>query len=292
MNISIIGVGLIGGSFAMALRRAQPNACIVGIDRNPGTLDEALRCGVIDEAASYEAIADCDVVMIAVPLRQFPFVLADVAYLLKPGTVVTDVGSTKLDVIVAGRAALGEKIAQFVPGHPIAGREHAGVAAAVPDLFEGKHVVLTPLPENTTQSIELVTALWRACGARVIDMPADAHDAVFAAVSHLPHLLAFTLVDELALRPNAKTLFSFAASGFRDFTRIAGSNPEMWRDISLNNRTALLPELKAYETHLAGLIASLESGDGDAIERMMARAKHARDRWVAGELDGFRDEAT
>ena len=292
MNIAIIGVGVVGGSFALALRREYPHLRVIGVDRDAAALDDALRRGVIDEAASVVAAADCDLIFIAVPVRQFPAVLDEISAALKPETVVTDAGSTKQDVIAAARAALGKKISQFVPGHPIAGREHAGVGAAASELFEGKNVVLTPIAENTTESIERVRALWRACGARVVEMPAETHDAVFAAVSHLPHMLAFALVDEFASRPNAKTLFSFAASGFRDFTRIAGSNPEMWRDIALNNREALLDELRTYELHIALLKKALEAGDGDALESLMARAKHARDRWMAGELDDFRDEAT
>ena len=290
MNIAIIGVGLIGGSFALALRREFGDLRVIGIDSDPAAIDEAIRRGVIDESASLDATADCDLIMIAVPVRQTPAVLAGIAPQLKPSTVVTDVGSTKQDVISAGRTSLGNKISQFVPGHPIAGREHAGVSAAASELFEGKNMVLTPIAENTEESIERVRSLWRACGAKVVEMSAETHDAVFAAVSHLPHLLAFALVDELAARPNAKTLFSFAASGFRDFTRIAGSSPEMWRDIALNNRDALLCELGAYEAHIVELKRALESGDGDVLEAMMARAKHARERWMAGELDGFRDE--
>ena len=292
MNIAIVGVGLIGGSFARALRRETGGLRVVGIDREPASLDDALRMGVIDEAATLASVADCDAVLIAVPVRQFPIVIAELSGYLKPETVITDAGSTKQDVIAAARAALGAKVSQFVPGHPIAGREHAGVAASEIALFQGKNVVLTPIVENTAQSIERVRTLWQTCGARVVEMPAETHDAVFAAVSHLPHLLAFALVDEFAARPNAKTLFSFAASGFRDFTRIAGSSPEMWRDIALNNRDALLHEVNAYETQLTGLRKMLEGNNGDALEAMMSRAKHARDRWMAGELDKFRDEAT
>ena len=291
MNIAIVGVGLIGGSFARALRRETGGPRVIGIDRERASLDDALRMGVIDETATLAAVADCDAVLIAVPVRQFPDVIAGLSGYLKPGTVVTDVGSTKQDVIAAARAALGAKVSQFVPGHPIAGREHAGVAASEMALFEGKNVVLTPIVENTAQSIKRVRTLWQTCGARVVEMPAETHDAVFAAVSHLPHLLAFALVDEFAARPNAKTLFSFAASGFRDFTRIAGSSPEMWRDIALNNRGALLHEINAYETQLIGLRKILEANDGDELEAMMSRAKDARDRWMAGELDKFRDEA-
>ncbi len=292
MNIAIIGVGLIGGSFALALRREYADLCVIGIDRDADALDDALRRGVINEAASTAAVADCDVILVAVPVRQFPTVLAEIAGYLKAETVVTDTGSTKQDVIAAARAVLGHKISRFVPGHPIAGREHAGVAAAASELFEGKNVVLTPLEENTTESLERVRLLWRACGAKVIEIPAETHDAVFAAVSHLPHLLAFALVDEFAGRPNAKTLFSFAASGFRDFTRIASSSPEMWKDIALNNREALLRELNAYEAQIVVLRGALEASDGEALQSLMARARHARDRWMAGELDGFRDEAT
>ena len=291
MNIAIFGVGLIGGSFALALRRGHSGLRVIGVDRDTAALDAALRRGVIDESASPAAATDADVILIAVPVRQFPAVLGEISHHLKPATVVTDAGSTKRDVIAAARAALGSKLSQFVPGHPIAGREHAGVAAAASELFEGKNVVLTPIAENAAQSIELVRSLWHACGARVVEMPAETHDAVFAAVSHLPHLLAFALVDELASRANAKTLFSFAASGFRDFTRIAGSSPEMWKDIALNNRDALLAELNAYEAHIVEMRKALEASNGDALETLMARAKHARDRWMAGELDGFRDEA-
>ena len=291
MNIAIIGVGLIGGSFALALRREYADLRVIGIDRNADALDDALRRGVVDEAASPAAAADCDVILIAVPVRQFPIVLAEIADYLKPDTVVTDTGSTKQDVIAAARAVLGNKISLFVPGHPIAGREHTGVAAAASELFEGKNVVLTPIAENTAESIERVRSLWRACGAKVIEIPAETHDAVFAAVSHLPHLLAFALVDEFAARPNAKTLFSFAASGFRDFTRIASSSPEMWKDIALNNREALLRELNAYEAQLVALREALEASDGVALQNLMARARDARNRWLTGELDGFRDEA-
>ena len=291
MNIAIIGVGLIGGSFALALRREYRDLRVIGIDRDVAAMDEALRRGVIDEAVSLAATADCDAILIAVPVRQFLPVLSELSAYLKSDTVVTDTGSTKVDVIAAARATLGSKISQFVPGHPIAGREHTGVEAAASELFEGKNVVLTPIEENTPESIERVRSLWRACGARVVEMPAETHDAVFAAVSHLPHLLAFALVDELAARPNAKSLFSFAASGFRDFTRIASSSPEMWKDIAINNREALLRELNAYEVQLNVLKKAIETSDGDALQNLMSRARHARDHWIAGELDEFRDEA-
>jgi len=186
MNIGIIGVGLIGGSFARALRRVDTSMHIMGIDRDAASLAVAQEMGVIDEAASPAAAAQCDVILLAVPVRQIPLVLADVFPFLTGETVITDAGSTKQDVVAAARAVLGDRISQFVPGHPIAGREHAGVGASDADLFQGKNVVLTPLPENAGPSIERVRSLWQACGAHVVEMTAEAHDAVFAAVSHLP----------------------------------------------------------------------------------------------------------
>ena len=192
---------------------------------------------------------------------------------------------------MAARECLGERITQFVPGHPIAGREHTGFAAAASELFDGKNVVLTPLAENSPEAIETVRALWRACGAKVVEMSADAHDAIFAAVSHLPHLLAFALVDELAQRPNAKDLFSFAASGFRDFTRIASSSPEMWRDIALNNREALVGEFDRYLKHATALRDAVANADAGQIESLMSHAREAREQWLAGQFDYFNDNS-
>ncbi len=290
-SIAIVGVGLIGGSVALALRRAMPVVRLIGVDRDAGSLDEALRRGLIDEAGDIASAGQCDLCLIAVPVGQLPEVLTSLAAGLKPNTVITDAGSTKQDVIAAARTALGAAVKQFVPGHPIAGRERAGVSAAASELFEGKHVVLTPLAENTADTIEQVRALWTACGARVVELPAAAHDAIFAAVSHLPHMLAFALVDDFAARPNAKTLFSFAASGFRDFTRIASSSPEMWRDIALNNRTALVAEFDQYLRHAQRLRDAIAAGNGNEIEALMQRARDAREQWLSGDLEPFRDDA-
>lgn len=193
---------------------------------------------------------------------------------------MTDAGSTKSDVVAAARAALGEKIAQFVPGHPIAGRESNGPDAAIPDLYRGKKTVLAPLPENAPASVERVAAAWRACGAVIHVLTPQEHDKVFAAVSHLPHLLAYALVDDIANKPHADLLFQYAASGFRDFTRIAASSPEMWRDISLANRDALLGELDAYLAQLTHLRARLAAGDGAALEATYANAQRARRAWT------------
>ncbi len=290
--IAIVGVGLIGGSFALSIRRRYPQTRILGIDPDQDNLDLALRRGVIDEAATLRGAAGADLIMLAVPVRQMAVIFGQLAPLLQDGTVITDAGSTKQSVIADAKAGLGARCGQFVPTHPIAGREHSGVAAAASELFEGRHVVMTPLEVNSAAAVSLVRAAWEACGARVVEMPAAAHDAVFAAVSHLPHMLAFALVDELAGRPNAKSLFSFAASGFRDFTRIASSSPAMWRDIALHNRDALVAEFDRYLAHSLQLRDAIAAGDGAAIEALMARSQAARNNWLAGELDQFRDEAS
>ena len=281
-RLVVVGVGLIGGSFALALRRAGCVQRVVGVGRDERNLRKALDLGVIDEIAAEPgaALRGADFVFIATPVRQMQNVMAAIAPHLSVHAVVTDAGSTKQDVAAAARAAFGQKIGQFVPGHPIAGREKSGVAAADADLYCDRNVVLTPLPENRRETIESVRAAWLACGARVVDMEAAAHDRIFAAVSHLPHMLAYALVDEIAHRDNAAQLFSYAAGGFRDFTRIAGSSPEMWRDIALNNRVALLSEIDRYQEKLASLRAMIEDSDSAAIERLMTEARDARDAWL------------
>jgi prephenate dehydrogenase len=281
-RLVVIGVGLIGGSFALALKRAGCVRHVVGVGRDERNLHKALELGVIDEiAAGVEfAVSGADFVFIATPVRQMQDVMAAIAPHLPVHAAVTDAGSTKQDVVVAARTAFGPKVGQFVPGHPIAGREKSGVTAAEADLFCDRKIVLTPLPENSSEVIDSVRAVWHACGARVVDMEAAAHDAIFAAVSHLPHMLAYALVDEIAHRDNAEQLFSYAAGGFRDFTRIAGSSPEMWRDIALNNRTALLSEIDRYQEKLTSLRAMIENSDSAAIEKLVTAARDARDAWL------------
>lgn len=281
-KISIFGVGLIGGSFALALRNAGMAAHIVGVGRSAASLARAQELGIIDAgtASVQEAVEGADLILLAAPVAQTEAILASIAPHLRPGTVVTDAGSTKTDVVVAARGALGEKVAQFVPGHPIAGREQNGPDAALADLYIGKKAVLTPLPENAEQDIERVALAWRSCGAIIHRLSAEDHDRVFAAVSHMPHLLAYALVDDIANKPHADLLFQYAASGFRDFTRIAGSSPEMWRDISLANRTALLAELDAYMLQLGRLRQRLEEADGAALEKIYGNAQHARHNWI------------
>ena len=285
-KVVVCGVGLIGGSFALALQSARATRRVVGIGRTREALEQALRQGVIDQIATdwNDALAGADLVLLGTPVGQMPAVMAALAPHLGPATLVTDGGSTKADVVAAARATLGEKIGQFVPGHPIAGAEKSGVGAATADLYRDKRVVLTPLPENTPEAVARVRAAWEACGARVSQLAADEHDRVFAAVSHLPHLLAFALVHDLAGRDNADQLFSFAAGGFRDFTRIASSHPEMWRDICVANRHALLLELDAYMAELMRTRVLLAGGDADGLEALFSTARARRDAWLGSLL--------
>lgn len=280
-TLAIFGVGLIGGSVAFALRKAGQTGAILGVGRNPEALQEAIALGAINRAVSAEEAAhEADVILLATPVGQFPEILRSIKPFLRPDVVITDAGSTKGDVAAAAREALGEWLPRFVPAHPIAGAEKSGVAAARAELFTGKNVVLTPLPETAPDALAKADALWRACGANVAHMSTETHDAIFAAVSHLPHVLAFALVAEIAHRPNAEQLFGFCAGGFRDFTRIAGSSPEMWRDISLHNRDALLQEMQAYQARLGEIVEALERNDGAALETLFTCAREARSRWL------------
>ncbi len=290
-RIAIIGIGLIGASFALALKRAEVVGEVIGIDTDTYALEQAQKRGAIDRIGVMADARDVDLVLLAIPVRQTAAALAALRAHLSAHTVVMDAGSTKQDVIAAARASLGVQVNQFVPAHPIAGRELHGPLAAEVDLFTDKRVVITPLAESTEAAITLATAAWVACGSRVVTMPAATHDAVFAAVSHLPHMLAFALVDELASRPNAKLLFEHAASGFRDFTRIASSSPAMWRDVALNNREALLAELDRYTTRIAALRDALAAEDGARLFSLMQRSQTARERWMSGQLDHFQDES-
>ena len=264
-KIVIFGVGLIGGSFALALKKAGVVEQVVGVGRRLETLERAQSLGIIDVIGDVTAVSGADLVLIATPVAQTQAVLASIAPYLQAHTVVTDAGSTKSDVVAAARMALGEKIVQFVPGHPIA----------------GKKVVLTALPENASTSVASVSAAWRHCGALIHELSAEEHDAVFAAVSHLPHLLAYALVDDIAASSKADLLFQYAASGFRDFTRIAGSSPEMWRDIVLANQSALLVELDTYINQLNKMRSLLQAADGNGLQKIFSQAQTARQSWIA-----------
>jgi prephenate dehydrogenase len=280
-TLAVIGVGLVGGSFAAALRRAGLAASVVGFDRDPQALEKAAALGVIDIAADSASAAarGADLVVVAVPVRSIGPVLHDVSLALDAGAVVTDVGSTKTDVVATARAELRDRFARFVPGHPIAGRETSGVESATAELFKGSRVVLTPTPETAPDALETVKACWEAVGGKVSMVAPEQHDRIFAAVSHLPHLLSFALVSEIAARDDAAELLGFAAGGFRDFTRIAASSPEMWRDIALQNRAALLSELDRYSAQLAVFRELIEKGEGPGLQRLMSEARNARHAW-------------
>lgn len=282
-KLALIGVGLIGGSFALALRERNLVREIAGVGRSAENLSAALGMYVIDapfvDAAA--AVQDADIVMLAVPVGRMGEIMKTIVPKLAPHTLITDVGSTKQNVIALAREYLGEHLPRFVPGHPIAGAEKSGVKAARGDLFQARNVVLTPIAETDAAAVEKIAALWRACGAQVAQMAAPLHDEVFAAVSHLPHVLAFALVDYIARQENAEQLFGFAASGFRDFTRIAGSSPEMWSDICLANREALTSQISAFEQVLAQIKSALEKSDGAALAQLFSRAREARQKYLA-----------
>ena len=286
-RVAVIGVGLIGGSFALALKQAKACAHVVGAGRNGANLRLALERGVIDSIApdAVAAAHGADLVLLAAPVAQFPKLLRDVSSVLSPKSIVTDGGSTKRDVVLAARAAMGKKIAQFVPAHPIAGAEKSGAGAASADLFRDKRVIMTPLPENSEATVKKVRDAWSACGARITPMDPEEHDAILAAVSHLPHLLAYALVHDLAARENAAQLFAYAAGGFRDFTRIASSHPEMWRDICIANRDRLLQELDQYRGELDSIGRLLQAGDAAGLEKVFADARESRNRWLNGEFE-------
>ncbi len=284
-KLVVVGVGLIGGSFALALKRAGAAARVVGVGRSRGNLDAAKRLGIVDAAFRLDEgwtdeLADADLVLLATPVGQMPALLASIAPRLGAHTVLTDAGSTKQDVIVAARGCLGAALPRFVPGHPIAGTERSGARAAFDGLFRDKHVVLTPLAETAPEALARVSACWTRCGAQVRHLEAGRHDAIFAAVSHLPHALAFALVAELAARPDADECFAFAGSGLRDFTRLASSEPELWRDVCLANREALRSDLAAYRAGLGRVEALLAAADGPALLQLFERARSARAGWL------------
>ena len=281
-KLAVFGVGLIGGSFALALKRAGVVQQVVGVGRSAANLARAIELQVIDEAAAdaISALAGADLVLVAVPVQQTQQVLQQIAGSLEPGAAVTDGGSTKRDVVTAAAATLGAKLRQFIPAHPIAGAELSGVQAASADLYRGRTVVITPIPQAASDIRARVEQAWQACGARLVEMTPRRHDAVLAAVSHLPHALAFALVDMIAGRTDAAEFFSFAGAGFRDFTRIASSSPEMWRDICLANRDLLLAEVSDYRAQLARIEEYLQRADGAALESMFETARAARNAWL------------
>jgi len=281
-RLSIIGVGLIGGSLAKALRAKGGVGEIVGCSRREEHLQQAVDLGVIDRYTTdpIQAVAGADVVVVAVPLGSVEALFAAIAPTLAENTLITDVGSAKTGVVEAARRQLGVHCSRFVPGHPIAGAEKSGVSAARDDLFLGRRVIVTPVAETDAQALTRISRMWQLTGAEVVAMDMEHHDRVLAATSHLPHLLAYTLVDQLANMQTHDEIFRFAAGGFRDFTRIASSDPVMWRDICVSNREAILEMLKAFETHLSGLRQALEAQDAAALQSLFSAAKQARDAYA------------
>lgn len=280
-KLCIIGVGLIGGSVARALRECNCVDSIVGTGSKLANLQRAEELGVIDAYVqdSAAAVEDADVVLVAVPLGAMGSVFEQIRPHLSPNTILTDVGSAKQSVIEAARDVFDGLPAKFVPGHPIAGTEKSGVEASFAELFQHRRVILTPLTETEPSALEKIKQLWQACGAQVIEMDAVHHDAVLAATSHLPHMLAYALVDTLARMDDSQEIFDYAAGGFRDFTRIASSDPVMWHDICLANREQLIRVMRAFSDDLHRLCDAMEQGDGDFLKTTFRRAKSARDKF-------------
>jgi len=279
-KLCIVGIGLIGGSLARALKAAEYVDHVVAVGRNTEHLECAVELGVADsfDTSISNAAADADVVIVAVPVGSMKAVFSELSTSIKADAVITDVGSVKGNVVRDASEALGEKLSCFVPGHPIAGTEKSGVEASFAELYQGQRVILTPLEETSPDATQSVTKMWHAAGADVVSLSVEHHDEVLAATSHLPHALAYTLVDTLAQMHEHREIFQFAAGGFKDFTRIASSDPQMWHDICLNNRDALLDMLNRFSGELNTLTKAIEDNDSDFILKIFQRAKTARDQ--------------
>lgn len=283
-KLVVVGVGLIGGSFALALKRARVVKRVVGVGRTRANLADAVKRRIIDESSQdpARAVRDADLVLLATPVGQMAAVMTAIAPHLPAHAVVTDAGSTKRDVVACARRFLGRHFPRFVPGHPIAGTEKSGASAAFPELFRDRNVILAPQPETAPRATALVRRAWETCGARVSRLEAGEHDAILAAVSHLPHVVAYALVNVLAGKRNPGRLFGYSAGGLRDTARIAGSSPEMWADICNANRDALLAVLEDYENELEAIRAAIAGGETEELRRMFARARWAREKWLVG----------
>jgi len=281
-QLTIIGVGLIGGSFARALRRAGKVNKIVGCGRNTPNLEKAVELGVIDEFYTDipTAVKDADGIFISTPVNSFELIFQQLKGNIKESVIITDGGSTKGNIVAAAEKAFGQIPMRFVPGHPIAGTENSGVEASFAELYEAHKIILTPLIDTDQEALEVVTELWQSCGAEVVLMDVEHHDLVLGATSHLPHLLAFSLVNTLATVDDKKEIFDYAAGGFKDFTRIASSDPVMWQDICLANKDVLLEHLEHFQADLAKLAEALKNGDGAYMKDIFSRAKNARDQFM------------
>lgn len=281
-RLAIIGLGLIGGSLACALRKANAVEHIIGCGRSLANLQRGIQLGVIDSYTQDvgAAVTDADIVFVAVPLGAMHSVFSSMDGKLKPDAVVTDGGSAKAAVVADFAAACAQHRHQFVPGHPVAGTENSGVQAAFAELYQNRRVILTPTPESLQNAIQQVTRMWQICGAEVVNMEVEQHDQVLAATSHLPHMLAFGLVDMLADMQQKQGVFEYAAGGFSDFSRIASSNPVMWRDICLGNKAAISQIMRQYMAELQKLDQAIEQSDADQLLEIFTRAKNTRDRLI------------
>jgi len=280
-QLGLIGCGLMGGSFALALKRAGLVKRVVGYSKSPTTTERARQMGVIDVEApsALLAVSGADIVLLAVPVASTESSFKAIKHLVTPQMLIMDVGSTKREVVDAARRALREQIGCFVPAHPIAGKELSGVEHADADLYMGRQVVLTPIERTNTIQIQQAVDVWSALGCRVVRMAPEAHDAAFAAVSHLPHLIAFAMMNAISSQPMGRDFLSLAGPGFRDFTRIAAADPAMWRDVMLSNREELLEQSKVFQRNLQALELMITNGNGDALMEQIENASSTRATW-------------
>jgi len=281
-RLAIIGVGLIGSSLALALKQAGAVGQVVGYGRNRHNLEKGVELGVIDsfEATIAESVADADVIVVAVPLGAMQQVFAELKSSIRADAVITDVGSAKASVIAAAKAELGDVFARFVPGHPIAGTEQSGVEAGFASLYQSRRVILTPLKQTAADAIEVVDRMWQHCGAIMEYLSVEHHDKVLAATSHLPHMLAYALVHHLSHLNDHEEIFRYASGGFRDFTRIASSDPVMWRDVCLSNSEALITLIEQYQQELERISVAIRNSDADELLKLFGRAKSERDSLI------------
>ena len=289
-QLGLIGCGLMGGSFALALKRAGLVKRVVGYSKSPSTTERAHQLGVIDAQApsALQAVSGSDVVLLAVPVAATEATFKAIRHLLTREMLVMDVGSTKHDVVETARRVLGDQIGAFVPCHPIAGKESAGVMHATPDLYRDHHVVITPIERTGVAQLHKAQAVWEAIGSRVHMMSPQAHDAALAAVSHLPHLVAFAAVDAIAQQPQGRDFLALAGPGFRDYTRIAASDPQVWRDILLANRHEVIAQSRLLRERLDAFEQAMQAGDGAALEDLIRAVRDVRARWKMGQ--GLLDE--
>ena len=283
-QLGLIGCGLMGGSFALALKRAGLVKRVVGYSKSPSTTERARQLGVIDVEApsALLAVSGADIVLLAVPVAATEATLKAIRHLVTREMLIMDVGSTKRDVIDAARRVLRENVGAFVPCHPIAGKEASGVEHADPELYANRQVIITPIERTQVSHLNKAREVWESLGCQVQQMSPEAHDSAFAAVSHLPHLIAFALVNGIAAQPNGQDFLSLAGPGFRDFTRIAASEPKMWRDILMANKQELIEQTQLFQQTLQAMQSLIEAGNGEALEELIAQASQVRADWRMG----------